>query len=101
MLIFRKNITAIQGRSNELNLKKEYQFKFDIVTARAVAPSPLIVAGTENFLKKTGEYILYKTPEQAAEDLPILLKMGGKWQKTDDFELPEAAGARCFIWGRL
>jgi 16S rRNA (guanine527-N7)-methyltransferase len=36
------NLTAIHGRSNELNCKVEFQRKFDIVTARAVAPSPKI-----------------------------------------------------------
>ncbi len=96
-----RNLTAIQGRSNELNLKKEHIGKFDIVTARAVSTAPLMVASTDNFLRQDGSYLLYKTPEQAAEDLPILEKMGGNWRQSEIFSLPEDAGQRCFIIGSL
>lgn len=96
-----KNLVAVQGRSNELNLKREYFMKYDVVTARAVSAAPLLVASTDNFLRRGGFYLLYKTPEQAAEDLPVLEKMGGRWERSEVFFLPEGEGERCFVSGSL
>ncbi len=96
-----KNLHAVQGRSTEMNCKAEFRHRFDLVVARAVAPAPRIVADSDNFLRKSGKYVLYKTPDQASEDLPVLRKMGGNWQQSDIFELPEDAGRRCFVFGNL
>lgn len=94
------NLTAIQGRAVELNRKAEYQNKFDIVTARAVAPSPKIYRETERFTVKSGRWIFYKTPGQAAEELPELQKISKvKWTVTPETELPGDAGSRVFTVG--
>ncbi|MCQ2352325.1 MAG: 16S rRNA (guanine(527)-N(7))-methyltransferase RsmG [Victivallaceae bacterium] len=92
------NLTAIQGRAVELNRKEEFRHKFDLVTARAVAPSPKIAAETTNFLNRTGFYAFYKTPNQAAEELPQLARDNRyKWRvsvtRTLDY------GERCFVTG--
>lgn len=94
------NLTAIQGRAVELNRKAEYQRRFDIVTARAVAPSPKIYRETDKFTAKNGRWIFYKTPGQAAEELPELQKLAKvKWEVTPDIELPGDAGSRLFTVG--
>jgi 16S rRNA (guanine527-N7)-methyltransferase len=94
------NLTAVCGRSTELNCKKEFQNKFDIVTARAVAPSPKICREASRFLHRKGRYIFYKTPTQAAEEAPLLASMKNmRWENTPVFELPGNAGERLFTTG--
>lgn len=94
------NLTAIQGRAVELNRKVEFQNRFDIVTARAVAPSPKIFRETDKFTCKNGKWIFYKTPGQAAEELPELQKMKNiRWQLTPEIALPDDAGVRLFVAG--
>ncbi len=98
-----KNLRAVHGRSNELNFRQEFRHVFDIVTARAVAPAPIIYLDACEFAKrKTGRFILYKTPVQAEEDLPALeiacARMPIQWQSTPVFELPGGAGERLFLY---
>ncbi len=99
------NLKVVTGRSNELNRRQEFRSRFDIVTARAVAPAPVIYGDADCFIKrKTGRFILYKTPDQAAEDLPALSRLcrsaGIEWKVTESFELPEGAGTRLFLHSR-
>ena len=94
-----KNLHAVHGRAVELNCKADFREKFDIVTARAVAPSPKIYGETKNFIRRNGRYIFYKTPAQAAEELPELGKQKNmQWQCGKTFDLPGGAGSRCFIF---
>lgn len=94
------NIHAVQGRAVELNRKPEFRCRYDIVTARAVAHSAQIAGDCANFLKYSGKFIFYKTPEQALLELPELQKKQLQWYATDPFELPEQSGSRLFIAGR-
>ena len=97
-----KNLTAIHGRAGELNRKAEFQRKFDIVTARAVAPSPKIFRETDKFIKPNGMWIFYKTPGQAAEELPELRKIKNiHWEVTGEIALPDDAGTRVFVNGKI
>ena len=98
-----KNVRVIHGRSCELNRRPEIRHQFDVVTARAVAPAPVIYLDACDFIKrKSGRFILYKTPQQAAEDLPVLeiacRKLPVLWHATEPFELPENAGQRLFLY---
>ena len=94
------NLTAIHGRSVELNCRKEFQRGFDIVTARAVAPSPKICKEASNFPRSDGRFIFYKTPTQAAEEEPLLADMKQfLWYNTPVFTLPKNAGERLFTVG--
>ena len=94
------NLTAIQGRAVELNRKAEFQKKFDIVTARAVAPSPKIYRETDKFPASKGKWIFYKTPGQAAEELPELGKIKNIcWEVSPEITLPGDAGTRVFVKG--
>ena len=73
-----------------------------VVTARAVAPAPVIWKDAGNFTNRHGRFILYKTPEQAAEDLPALERLSAgrtiRWRTTEPFELPEEFGTRLFLY---
>ena len=95
-----KNIHATHGRAVELNCQEKFRNKFDIVTARAVALSPKIYGETKNFTNRHGKYIFYKTPSQAAEEMPELSRIKKiSWSVTEVFELPENSGSRCFVVG--
>ncbi len=97
------NVTVVNGRSCELNRKAEFKHRFDVVTARAVAPAPVIYGDAYEFPKrKHGRFILYKTPDQAAEDLPALelfcKKQPVRWHESEVFELPCGVGKRLFLY---
>ena len=96
------NVRVVTGRSCELNRKGEFKSRFDVVTARAVAPAPVIWKDAGNFTNRHGRFILYKTPEQAAEDLPALERLSAgrtiRWRTTEPFELPEEFGTRHFLY---
>ncbi|MDD3153633.1 MAG: 16S rRNA (guanine(527)-N(7))-methyltransferase RsmG [Victivallaceae bacterium] len=94
-----KNCSAVQGRSIELNRQARFQGAFDVVTARAVAPACKIVGEACRFPAQNGFFLLYKTPEQASEDLAELSANGdGQWQTTEAFALPGGAGMRLFLF---
>ncbi|MCQ2379655.1 MAG: 16S rRNA (guanine(527)-N(7))-methyltransferase RsmG [Victivallaceae bacterium] len=93
------NLTAVHGRANELNRMDEYRGRFDVVTARAVAPSWRIAADTSNFPSRRGRFIFYKTPEQATEELPELRKGRGDWKWSVTNERVFSYGTRCFVLG--
>lgn len=96
------NITVIHGRSVELNCKKEFQGQFDIVTARAVAPSPKIYREASKFIHRKGRFIFYKTPIQAEEEKADLSKSKDiRWSNTPVFTLPGDAGERLFTVGTM
>ena len=95
-----KNIQAIQGRACELNRKKSWANRFDIVTARAVGNSKTIYIDTKNMARKSSRHIFYKTPGQADTELSELVAVadGPAWKKNQEFTLPEDAGTRLFIY---
>ena len=94
------NLYTVHGRAVELNCLENFRRKFDIITARAVAPSPKIYGETKNFPVSGGKYIFYKTPAQAAEEIPELAKLKNmSWHTSEIFELPENSGSRCFVIG--
>ena len=93
------NVTPVCGRANELNRKNDFKHRFDLVTARAVAPSYKIAAETTNFLNRCGRYVFYKTPAQRDEELPILEKdKKYNWSVTAVRVFPH--GERLFITGK-
>ena len=67
-----------------------------------MATAPSLARDASNFPAKNGSFILYKTPGQAEEDMPVLLKdfKNFKWQTTDTYQLPGDAGTRLFVIGK-
>lgn len=96
------NVFPVHGRVNELNRKIEYKQRFDVVTARAVAPSDVLAQDASNFPAADGRFIFYKTPFQAEDEMPRLPKKckGFFWSSTDVYDLPEEAGKRLFVIGK-
>ena len=97
-----KNLGVVTGRSRELNRKTEYAGRFDIVTARAVSDLRTLYKEAKNFIRKDGEFIFYKTPEQAELEVPQVSRDTEKyflsWKPTDEFSLPCDSGKRLFIY---
>jgi 16S rRNA (guanine527-N7)-methyltransferase len=95
-----KNLEVIHGRTREMGHKPMYQRKFDLLTARAVGVIPTIYADARRLIADHGRWIFYKTPGQAAEELPELQKLAKvKWEVTPEIELPGDAGSRLFTVG--
>ncbi len=101
-----KNLRTIHGRACELNRLPDWRARFEVITARAVAPASTIYNETANMLNgKHGKYILYKTPEHAATDFDemntLTAAQGMTWDLTEEFELPNQAGRRQFLHSNL
>ncbi len=97
-----RNCRVITGRSCELNRRGECKHRFDVVTARAVAPARTIWKDARDFPNRNGRFIFYKTPEQAETDLPEVSAASREhhttWRLTPVFELPENCGSRLFLY---
>ena len=70
-----------------------------------MAESVKLFQEARRLVRPDGRFILYKTPEQAAADLPLLnaLKPDRQsrplhWQATAPRELPGNAGTRLFLY---
>lgn len=96
-----QNLRAFKGRAGELNRDREWHGRFQLITARAVAPALKVCRETNHMLNRYGRWILYKTPEHAAADLAVMnaesATFGYQWQLSPEFELPNQAGHRQFL----
>jgi 16S rRNA (guanine527-N7)-methyltransferase len=63
-----KNVTSIAGRFETLGHEPEHRETYDLVTARAVAPLPMLLEFSAPFLKVDGKLWAWKGP-QYEEDL--------------------------------
>ena len=96
-----KNLTTFTGRARELNRKEEWQHRFDYITARAVATSPVLFRETKTMLNSSGHFLFYKTPQQIEEEFPILCKRFKdiEWTLSPILQLPANGDSRQFIFG--
>ena len=96
-----KNLRAVHGRAIELNRQLEWHGRFELITARAVAPALNIYNETTRMLNRRGRWILYKTPEHATQDSEVMnaetAAIGIAWELSPEFVLPCDAGRRQFI----
>lgn len=89
-----KNVRLIQERTEVLGRNKDHRDQYDIVTARAVAPLPVLLEFCAPFLKRGGSLVLWKslhideelTQSKAAEkalhvkaETPIRYTLPGDW----------------------
>lgn len=96
------NLTGIHGRGNELCRKEPYKGSYNAVFARAVASADILIKEAPGLLKPGGSLIIYRTPDQYADEIPFLRKWKkGYWHGTETFELPENAGTRLFLQIRI
>jgi 16S rRNA (guanine527-N7)-methyltransferase len=96
------NLEVITGRSKELNRKAEYIERFDIVTARAVSDLRTLFREARKFIKADGQFIFFKTLEQAEVEVPQVSRDTKKyslsWEQTEIFSLPCNSGKRLFVY---
>ena len=96
------NLEVITGRSKELNRDAGYTERFDIVTARAVSDLRTLFREARKFVKPDGQFIFFKTPEQAEVEFSQVSndtrKYTLEWKKTEIFSLPNGSGKRLFVY---
>lgn len=99
------NLEVITGRSKELNRKPEYIERFDIVSARAVSDLRTLYKEARKFIKPDGQFIFFKTPEQAELEVPQVSRDSRKyslgWEQTEVFSLPCGSGKRLFVYSMV
>lgn len=92
------NLRAIHGRASELaampNLMKH---SFALATARAVSDAATLIYEAEKLLSRGGKLVIYRTPSQAAEEIPMLERANMKFTLTPEITLPGDAGTRLFL----
>jgi len=96
------NLTVYTARTKELGCKAEWQGRFDVLTARAVAEARKLFRENRQLVKPEGQFIFYKTPTQAAEEIDDVSKDAQRfhwsWNTTPVFELPGNCGQRQFLF---
>lgn len=87
------NVKTIHGRIEDYGQNAKYREKFDVVTARALAPWPVLLEYALPFVRIGGYFVAYQGP-QIKEDLKIYKnleqKLGGKILKIHETSLSDA-----------
>ncbi|MDR2908342.1 MAG: 16S rRNA (guanine(527)-N(7))-methyltransferase RsmG [Oscillospiraceae bacterium] len=90
----------IHGRAEELAHKTQYRESFDAVTARAVAPLPLLCELCLGLVGPGGVFLAMKGPgaeEELKQAKSAIEIMGGRLEAVERFTLPEAGGRSVII----
>lgn len=103
VLLSLDNLDVINGRGRELAAKKDFQGRYDFITARAVSDLKTVFREVRRMLKPEGKIILYKTPKTAETEICDFRKKNShsdfEWGLTDTFSLPGDKGERVFVVG--
>lgn len=94
-----KDVTCIHSRAEDLATKIDFRQKFDYCVARAVAKLNTLSELTLPFIRIGGKLLAYKADfsEELASASKALGVLGGKFEKTLSFELPQNMGTRNII----
>lgn len=93
-------ITAVHGRAEEAALKQEYREQFDYCVSRAVARLVSLSEFCLPFVKQGGCFVPYKSgeiKEELQEAQFALRELGGEYQKTQEYTLPNSDIHRTLI----
>lgn len=85
------NVRIISGRFEEIAHLPDFREKFDMVTARAVAPLPVLIEYAAGFLKTGGVLYAWKGPgyeEELAAAKNALIALHMKLQDKHEYTLP-------------
>ncbi len=96
-----EKISVMHGRAEDLAHDKEYRENFDFCFSRAVANLSTLSELCLGFVKKGGMFIPYKSAlaEDEISNAGNAIKlMGGKFIKTEKFELPVLKEERDFVF---
>ena len=99
------NIQVVTARTKELGCKTEWQGRFTLLTARAVAEARKLFRENRQLLKADGQFIFYKTPTQAAAEIIDVSKDSQRyhwgWDTSPVFDLPGSGGSRQFLFSKI
>jgi len=85
-----KGITTVHSRAEDAGLSKQYREKFDVATARAVAPLPVLCEYCLPFVKVGGIFLAMKgnVEEEAETAKKAIVTLGGTIETLHHFTLP-------------
>lgn len=95
-----ENIRTIHGRAEDYAKQKEYREQFDVCVSRAVANLSTLSEYCIPYVKKTGEFISYKSgkiEEEVEKARNAVLILGGKISRIEKFCLADTDMERSFI----
>lgn len=88
-----KNVRTIHGRIEDYGQDRAHREQYDIVTARALAPWPVLLEYALGFVKVGGQFVAYQGP-QIREDLVEFAgleeRLGGEVVEVHEMQLGEA-----------
>ena len=95
------NMEVYKYRAREAGRVEGFSAGFDIVTARAVATTEVLIKECRQMVKPGGRMIFYKTPEAIEKELPLAERDAKKHKfsltLSEKFLLSEASGERQFF----
>ena len=95
-----EHITAIHSRAEDLSKNERFREKYDIVTARAVAPMRILAEYCLPFVRLGGHFWAYKS-ENVAEEVKLAEKaisvLGAEGPESLHYTLPESEAGRSLI----
>ena len=89
-----KNLSVLTKRAEECTHERE---SFDVVTARAVAPLPILTEISLPLLKIGGVFIAYKTKKEEPPSNRNLSLSGGRIKDVISYSLPSGDGRVLYI----
>lgn len=95
-----KNITVIQGRSEELSRTKNIRETFDLAVMRALAAFPVALELSSTTVQPGGQVMYYASAKQAGEikkDLNCFKELGCELDSMHPYELPEDMGSHTIV----
>lgn len=91
-----KNVSLLCGRAEDLARAEKHRAQYEFVTARAVAPFPVLLEITLPFVQRGGIFLAYRGPDASGEDELFIEKMGGMLRSKKSFSLP--SGDTRMLW---
>lgn len=94
------NVETVQGRAEELGRDPIYRERFDIVTARAVAPLNTLVEYLLPLVRLNGYALIYKgpsAPEEFIDARKAITVLGGETTRMAPVEVPFVEGRRFIL----
>ena len=89
---------CIHSRAEDGGKNSELREKFDIATARAVAPLPVLCEYCLPFVKVGGKFLALKGPNEDEKEAENALSvLGGKILSVCDYSLPSGDGRRLIV----
>lgn len=96
-----EGITVVNGRAEDLARDPEYREKFSVVTARALAPLPVLLELCIPFLRPDGFFAAYKGPDYKNELAGAgfaLAELAAATKAVHSYDLPAGAGKRALLF---